>query len=142
MAEPAFALVPARRAPEPDLEALISLVVDTVGSPESKRAYRRAIGDFLRWCHEARSARPFVKPTVEAYRDHLRANGLAPNSINVRISAIRRLAAEAADNGMLASDVAASVSRTKEKRLSARAPAIGSRARKLSNSLRFRTRRR
>jgi site-specific recombinase XerD len=113
MAEPAVSLVPARRAAEPDLEALISLVVDTVRSPESKRAYRRGIGDFLRWCREARGVRPFVKRTVEAYRDHLRTRGLAPTSINVRMSAIRRLAAEAADNGIMEADLAAGIGRTK-----------------------------
>jgi site-specific recombinase XerC len=43
----------------------------------------------------------------------LEVKGLAPSSINVRLSAIRRLALEAADNGVMAPELAAGVARAK-----------------------------
>jgi hypothetical protein len=41
---------------------------------------------------------------VTAWRVVLEARGLGPISINVRIKAVRKLAVEAADNGLLASE--------------------------------------
>ena len=41
------------------------------------------------------------KATVQAYKMALAARGLAASSINQRLSAVRKLAAEAADNGWL-----------------------------------------
>jgi hypothetical protein len=38
---------------------------------------------------------------VQRYRAHLEASGLAAATVNLRLSAVRRLAAEAADNGLL-----------------------------------------
>jgi site-specific recombinase XerC len=43
----------------------------------------------------------------------LEEQGLAPSSINVRLSAIRKLAAEAADNGLFAPEFAAAIGRVK-----------------------------
>jgi hypothetical protein len=44
----------------------------------------------------------FTKATVSAWRVSLGVRGLGSSSIIVRMSAIRKLAAEAADNGLLA----------------------------------------
>jgi hypothetical protein len=50
-----------------------------------------------------REPRPgFTKATVAAWRVALEARGLGAVSINVRITAARKLAVEAADNGLLA----------------------------------------
>jgi len=89
-----------------------SLVLDSVTSPHSKRAYEQALDAFERWCAETCAA-GFTKATVQAYRSALEATGLAASSINVRLSAIRKLAAEAADNGLLAPEIAAAVSRVR-----------------------------
>jgi site-specific recombinase XerD len=43
----------------------------------------------------------------------LEARGLGPISINVRITAVRKLAVEAADNGLLAPELAAGITRVK-----------------------------
>ena len=88
------------------------LVLDSVTSPHSKRAYEQALDAFQRWCAETGAA-GFTKATVQAYRAALEAAGMAASSINVRLSAIRKLAAEAADNGLLAPEVAAAVSRVR-----------------------------
>jgi site-specific recombinase XerD len=93
-----------------------SLVLDSVTSPNSKRAYEQALDAFARWCAETGGPgghAEFTKATVQAYRSALEAAGLAASSINVRLSAIRRLAAEAADNGLLAPEIAASVARVR-----------------------------
>ena len=62
----------------------------------------------------ARPARQISrKPPCRATGPRSRPAGLAPSSINVRLSAIRRLAAEAADNGLLAQETAAAIARVK-----------------------------
>jgi hypothetical protein len=50
---------------------------------------------------------------VTAWRVALEARGLGPISINVRITAVRKLAVEAADNGLLAPELASGIARIK-----------------------------
>jgi site-specific recombinase XerD len=50
---------------------------------------------------------------VSAWRVSLEARGLGSSSIIIRMSAIRKLAAEAADNGMLAPELAAGTARVR-----------------------------
>jgi len=50
---------------------------------------------------------------VHAWRAELEARGLGSVSINVRITAVRKLAVEAADNGLLAPELAAGITRVK-----------------------------
>jgi integrase/recombinase XerD len=89
-----------------------ALVLDGVSSEHSKRAYRKALDAFASWVRET-GATGFTKATVQAWRTAMEAAGLAASSINVRLSAIRKLATEAADNGLLAPDVAAAIGRVK-----------------------------
>ena len=72
------------------LERLKALVLDTLPSPESKRAYGQALDDFFRWCG-AEAADRFTKATVNAYRANLEARRLSSSTINQRLSAIRKL---------------------------------------------------
>jgi site-specific recombinase XerD len=95
------------------IERLKALVLDSVNSPESKRAYDRAITDFLLWCSTAGPGTGFTKATVQAYRARLVEQALSASTINVRMSAIRRLAAEATDNGLMAPELAAGIGRVK-----------------------------
>jgi hypothetical protein len=55
----------------------------------------------------------FTKATVQRYRLALEQQGLAPSSINIRLSAIRKLANEAADNGVFSPEAAAAIGRVK-----------------------------
>jgi site-specific recombinase XerD len=112
MSEPASASALVRAETDPAWARIKSLVLDSVSSPHSKRAYRQALDAFEHWCVETQ-APGFTKATVQAYRTALEASSLAASSINVRLSAIKKLAAEAADNGWLAADVAAAVSRVR-----------------------------
>src|SRR5580700_7261970 len=91
---------------------LKALVLDSVSSPITKRVYNMALDEFLGWFQQA--PRPgFTKATVSAWRVSLEARGLGSSSIIIRMSAIRKLAAEAADNGLLAPELAAGIARVK-----------------------------
>jgi integrase len=93
-------------------EKLKALVLDSVSSPITKRVYNMALNEFLAWFQQA--PRPgFTKATVSAWRVSLENRGLGSSSIIIRMSAIRKLAAEAADNGLLAPELAAGISRVK-----------------------------
>lgn len=98
--------------PPTSFDRIEALVLDAVSSPNSKRAYHKAIADFLRW-YQAHGCNGLTKATVQQYRAELENRGLAPASVNVRLTAVRRLAAEAADNGLLAPELAAGISRVK-----------------------------
>ena len=96
----------------PDLEHVKSAVLVSLRSPESQRSYRRSIEDFVSWyCSEPRLS--FNKTVVTRYRIHLEDKLLAPGTINVRLAAVRRLAYEAADTGLLSPDLAAGIRRVK-----------------------------
>jgi site-specific recombinase XerD len=87
-------------------------VLNTLRSPDSQRAYRLAIDDFVSWyCSEPRIA--FNKTVVLRYRIQLEAKQLAAATINLRLAAVRRLAYEAADVGLLSPDLAAGIRRVK-----------------------------
>src|SRR5947209_5514518 len=88
------------------------LVLDSVSSPITKRVYNLGLDEFFEWF--GREPRPgFTKATVTAWRVSLEARKLGSISINVRITAVRKLAVEAADNGLLAPELAAGVARIK-----------------------------
>src|SRR6202166_3952301 len=93
-------------------EKLKTLVLDSVSSPITKRVYNMALDEFLAWFQQ--EPRPgFTKATVSAWRVSLEARGLGSSSIIIRMSAIRKLAAEAADNGLLAPELAAGIARVR-----------------------------
>jgi hypothetical protein len=81
-----------------DWSRLKALVLDSVPSPITRRLYRLGLDEFIEWY--VQELRPgFTKATVNAWRAALEARGLGSVSINVRITAVRKLAVEAADNG-------------------------------------------
>ena len=108
---------PIRRKPKrvlrlPDLDHAKTAVLNTLGSPDSQRSYRFAIDDFIAWyCSEPRLA--FNKTVVLRYRLQLEARHLAASTINVRLAAVRCLAYEAADSGLLSPELAGSIRRVK-----------------------------
>jgi site-specific recombinase XerD len=97
-------------------EKLKALVLDSVSSPITKRVYNMALDEFLEWFQQG--PRPgFTKATVSAWRVNLEERRLGSSSIIVRMSAIRKLAAEAADNGLLAPELAAGIARVKSAKM-------------------------
>ena len=96
----------------PDLEVAGSAVLNSLSSPDAQRGYRHVIDEFVDWyCSEPRLS--FSKTVVTRYRMHLESRGLAPGTINLRLGAVRRLAYEAADCGLLSADLAAGIRRVK-----------------------------
>jgi site-specific recombinase XerD len=91
---------------------LKALVLDSVSSPITKRVYNLGLNEFFAW-YEQEPRSGFTKATVSAWRVTLEARGLGSVSINVRITAVRKLAVEAADNGLLAPELAAGITRVK-----------------------------
>ena len=108
---------PKRRSPRsvlrlPDLDHSKSSDLQSLGSVASQRTYGFAINDFISWyCSEPRLA--FGRTVVLRYRYYLESRQLAPATINLRLAAVRRLAYEASDNGLLSPDLAAGIRRVK-----------------------------
>src|SRR5712664_1735965 len=96
----------------PDLDHSKAAVLNSLTSPGSRRVYQYAIEQFIAWyCSEPRLA--FNRIVVVRYRMHLEGRGLAANTINQQLAAVRRLAHEAADSGLLSPELAAGISRVK-----------------------------
>jgi hypothetical protein len=96
----------------PDLEQSKTAVLNSLTSLSSQRSYDHAIREFIEWyCSEPRLA--FNKTVVTRYRISLEQAHYAPSTINLRLAAVRRLAYEAADSGLLSPDLAAGIRRVK-----------------------------
>src|SRR5260370_20698389 len=96
----------------PDLEHAKVAVLNSLTSLDAQRGYRHAINEFVDWyCSEPRLA--FNRIVVLRYRSHLESRQLAPSTVNLRLGAVRRLAYEAADCGLLSADLAAGIRRVK-----------------------------
>ena len=96
----------------PDLEQSKSAVLNSLTSRSSQRSYDHAIREFIDWyCSEPRLA--FNKTVVTRYRINLEQARYASSTINLRLAAVRRLAYEAADCGLLSPDLAAGIRRVK-----------------------------
>jgi len=106
-----------RKAPKrvlalPDLEQAKSAVLASLISASGQRTYDHAIREFVAWyCSEPRLA--FNRTVVLRYRIHLEQQHYAPATINLRLAAVRRIAYEAADAGLLSPELAAGIRRVK-----------------------------
>jgi hypothetical protein len=85
-AEPPFALTQAQAR-------LRQMVLDSVHSIHSKRNYAIALDDLFAFC----ASQPLSRALLMEYRTKM--DHLAPSTINVRMSAIRKLVGEARRNG-------------------------------------------
>jgi integrase len=96
----------------PDLDHSKLAVLNSLASPGSRRVYQYAIEQFIAWyCSEPRLA--FNRIVVLRYRMFLEGRRLAANTINQQLAAVRRLAYEAADAGLLSPELAAGIARVK-----------------------------
>jgi integrase len=96
----------------PDLEQTKSAVLSTLTSKSGQRSYDHAINEFVDWyCSEPRLA--FNRAVVLRYRIFLEQRPLATTTINLRLAAVRRIAYEAADSGLLSPELAAGIRRVK-----------------------------
>src|SRR5437763_735433 len=96
----------------PDLEHAKTAVLNTLTSASGQRTYEHAIREFVAWyCFEPRLA--FNRTVVLRYRIFLEQRAYAPATINLRLAAVRRIAYEAADAGLLSPELAAGIRRVK-----------------------------
>jgi hypothetical protein len=77
------------------------MVLDAVPSPHSKRNYAKALDDLFAFC----ASRPLSRSLLMEWRAGMEA--LSTSTINVRLSAVRKLVSEARKNGMLGQEEAA-----------------------------------
>ena len=103
---------PKRGLALPDLEHAKGAVLASLTSASGQRTYDHAIREFVTWyCSEPRLA--FNRTVVLRYRIHLEQQPYAPATINLRLAAVRRVAYEAADAGLLSPELAAGIRRVK-----------------------------
>jgi site-specific recombinase XerC len=76
---------------QPDLDRIKALVLDSVPSPHSRRAYDRALTDFPTWSVTEGAGEGSTKTTVQRYARQLEQRGLAASTWNVRLTAVRRV---------------------------------------------------
>ena len=96
----------------PELDQPKKSVLNSLASLQSRRSYQHAMDEFIEWyCSEPRLA--LNRGIVLGYRLQLEAKKLAASTINVRLAAVRRLAYEAADTGLLSPELVAGIRRVK-----------------------------
>jgi hypothetical protein len=94
----------------PDLEHAKAAVLNSLNSTDAKRGYRHAIDEFVELFGTAlglQQDRCLALPLSS------RIPSTRPGTINLRLGAVRRLAYEAADCGLLSADLAAGIRRVK-----------------------------
>lgn len=95
-----------------DLTPIISLVTNGLDSPNSRTMYKKALIDFLGW-YQVQGKTALTKAVVYEYKDHLKSLHYSPSSINQKLSAIRKLALEASDNGIIDGQLALGIKNAK-----------------------------
>ena len=96
----------------PELNQTKKSVLNSLTSLQSRRSYQHAMDEFIEWYYsEPRLA--LNRGIVLGYRLQLEAKKLAAATINVRLAAVRRLAYEAADTGLLSPELVAGIRRVK-----------------------------
>jgi integrase len=108
--EAILALVPAT----PDYAPLRDLVLNAVPRALTRSAYARALDNFFLFREAQGPPYPaFSRALVNAHRAQMEEQGYAPATINLRLSAIRKLAVEAAANGLMSFEAATAIREVK-----------------------------
>lgn len=91
---------------------LKGLVLNSVSSIHTRRAYQHALDTFHAWYRPDQHG-GFSRIVIQQYRAELEQQGLAPSSINIQLAALRKLACEAAENGLLAPEIASGIAKVR-----------------------------
>ncbi len=129
-------LIPKTRSADPDeslelppaILRLIEGVERSLTSDNSRRAYRTSLLQFFAWCRAHQGSATFSRMAVLQYKDAL-IGGVretpegsqrifSPATVNLRLAAVRALAQEAADHGLLDQAEAAAIRRVRGERVS------------------------
>ena len=81
------------------------MMLNSVASNHSKRNYAKAVDDLFEFCASRRLSRALLME----YRAVMLEKKLSASTVNVRLSAIRKLVGEAQRNGILDAEQAAKV---------------------------------
>lgn len=96
----------------PELEQSKAAVLNSLASQHSRRSYEYAIERVIAWyCSEPRLT--FNRSVVVRYRSYLERLSLSAATINLHLSAVRRLADESAESGWLSPEHAIGIRRVK-----------------------------
>jgi site-specific recombinase XerC len=96
----------------PDLEHSETAVLNSLKSASGQGTYDHAIREFVAWdCSEPRASRS-TAPSCSGTAFTSNSGG-APATINLRAAAVRRVVNEAADAGLLRTELAAGIRRVK-----------------------------
>jgi site-specific recombinase XerD len=87
------------------IQEAVQAALDSVTSPNTRRAYKRAMLNFLAWGH-ANQRGQFNAPTVRRYAADQLQMGRGVSAINQELSAIRLFAAMAAEVGLITNEEA------------------------------------
>lgn len=93
-----------------NIQPVVDLVCNAVTSHHTKRAYERALTEFVAW-YGSTGQQTITKATVQGYITALRTANVGAGSINQRLAAIRKLANEMADNGLIDEAAAQAIGR-------------------------------
>lgn len=102
-----------------NIDTLNQIVLGSVDSVNTIRAYQRALVDFRDWYIEHGQGE-LSKGLIQSYALELKHSGMSSGNINLRLIAIRRLAAEAADNAILDPVIVFGILRVKGMRVEGR----------------------
>ena len=93
-------------------DRLRQMVIDSVSAQSSRRNYGNALDRFHDWYFsEPRQA--LCKSVVQEYKARLESAAYAPATIALHLAAIRKLAIEASDNGLMDPHLAAGICRVR-----------------------------
>jgi hypothetical protein len=120
-------------AVDPRLVELKQTVLDTVISLHSKRNYANALDHLFAFA----ASRPLTRALLMEWRAGMEKD--SPSTVNVRLSAMRKLVNEARRNGMLASEEVANLTDARISRREEHVLEIGSRGRRPRSCSRSRT---
>jgi len=91
---------------------IVPLATSHLRAPHSKRAYRQAVLEFMAWC-TCTGTTALNRGSVLGYVAELNRLRMSPATINVALCAIRKLASELTENGLLSNEGGAGIMRIK-----------------------------
>ena len=88
-------------------QELREMVLNSVASEHSKRNYAKALDEVFALCEERQQ--PLSRALVMEYRAAMLEKKLSASTVNVRLSAVRKLIGEAQRNGIIGAEEAANL---------------------------------
>jgi site-specific recombinase XerC len=88
-------------------QALRKMVLNSVASEHSKRNYAKALDEVFALCEERKQ--PLSRARLMEYRAAMLGKKLSASTVNVRLSAVRKLIGEAQRNGIIGAEEAANL---------------------------------